>query len=167
MNVKKSLRTHNLLLAVLMLLGTVFMTSCEKDDIDLGDLLKDDNSWKGVQLKGANEVPAVDSDGYGLLNAHYNSKTKMLKYDFVWTLGNPSDTTVAMHFHGPATPTMSAGVKRPVTGFAANSSGGSHSGAVGPLSDDEEKQLLNGLWYFNIHSKTHPSGELRGNLLKK
>lgn len=163
MEAKRNLLTHRLLLAVLLLLGT-FMTACDEDEIDLDDLLKNDVAFKGVQLKGANEVPEVESDGYGLLNAYYNSKTKMLSYDFVWTLGDAADTTVAMHFHGPATPDMSAGVKRPVTGFEPGS-GGKHSGSVGPLDKEEEEQLLSGLWYFNIHSKTYPSGELRGNLL--
>lgn len=163
MEAKQNLLRHRLLLMVLLLLGT-FMTACNDDDINLDDLMKNDKSFEGVKLLGANEVPAVDSDGYGLMNAQYNSKTKMLSYDLVWTLGDATDTTVGMHFHGPATPNMNAGVKRAVTGFSSDA-GGTLSGSVGPLTDEEEEQLLNGLWYFNIHSSKYPSGELRGNLL--
>ena len=74
------------------------------------------------------------------------------------------DETVGMHFHGPATPQQNAGVIIPVTGFTNNSTG-SLTGSTRALTKAEEKQLLNGLWYFNIHSTTHKGGELRGNLI--
>ena len=163
METKRNLLRHRLLLAVLLLLGT-FMTACEEEDINLDDILNNDVNFEGVQLKGAHEVPMVMSDGIGLLNVYYNSNTRIITFDLAWTLGNSDDQTVGMHFHGPATPQQSAGVIIPVTGFT-NSSTGSLTGSTRALTKEEEKQLLNGLWYFNIHSTTHPSGELRGNLI--
>ena len=163
METKRNLLRHRLLLAVLLLLGT-FMTACDEDDINLDDLLNNDVNFEGVQLKGANEVPMVQSDGFGLINVYYNSKTRIITFDLAWTLGKSADQTVGMHFHGPATPQQSAGVIIPVTGFTNNSTG-SLTGSTRALTKEEEKQLLNGLWYFNIHSTTHPSGELRGNLI--
>ena len=163
METKRNLLRHRLLLAILLLLGT-FMTACDEDDINLDDLLNNDVNFEGVQLKGANEVPMVQSDGFGLINVYYNSKTRIITFDLAWTLGNSADQTVGMHFHGPATPQQSAGVIIPVTGFTNNSTG-SLTGSTRALTKEEEKQLLNGLWYFNIHSTTHPSGELRGNLI--
>lgn len=148
---------------MLLLLGS-FMTACDEDDIDLDHLLKNDVNFEGVQLKGAHEVPMVPSDGFGLINAYYNSKTRIITFDLVWTLGNSDDEVVGMHFHGPATPNETAGVKIPVTGFTSNSTG-SLTGSTRALTKEEEKQLLDGLWYFNIHSTTYPSGELRGNLI--
>ena len=164
METKNSLLRHRLLLAVLLLLGT-FMTACDEDEVDLDDLLTNDVAFEGVQLKGDHEVPMVMSEGFGLINVYYNSKTRIISYDLAWTLGNKSDATVGMHFHGPATPDMSAGVIIPVTGFTSNSTG-SLTGSTRALTKEEEKQLLNGLWYYNIHSTTYPSGELRGNLIK-
>lgn len=163
METKQHLLRHRLLLAVLLLLGT-FMTACDEDDINLDDLLNNDVNFEGVQLKGANEVPMVPSDGFGLINVYYNSKTRIITYDLAWTLGNSDDQTVGMHFHGPATPQQNAGVIIPVTGFTSSSTG-SLTGSTRALTKEEEKQLLNGLWYFNIHSTTHNGGELRGNLI--
>ncbi|WP_161888987.1 CHRD domain-containing protein [Pontibacter russatus] len=147
----------------MLLLGT-FMTACDEDDINLDDLLNNDVNFEGVQLKGANEVPMVQSDGFGLINVYYNSKTRIITYDLAWTLGNSDDQTLGMHFHGPATPQQNAGVIIHVKGFTSSSTG-SLTGSTRALTKEEEKQLLNGLWYFNIHSSTHPGGELRGNLI--
>ena len=163
METKRNLLRHRLLLAVLLLLGT-FMTACEEEDINLDDILNNDVNFEGVQLKGDHEVPMVMSDGIGLINVYYNSNTRIITFDLAWTLGNSDDETVGMHFHGPATPQQNAGVIIPVTGFTNNSTG-SLTGSTRALTKAEEKQLLNGLWYFNIHSTSHPSGELRGNLI--
>ena len=163
METKQSLLKHRLLLAVLLLLGT-FMTACDEEDVNLDDLLNNDVNFEGVQLKGDHEVPMVISDGIGLINVYYNSNTRIITFDLAWTLGNSDDETVGMHFHGPATPQQNAGVIIPVTGFTNNSTG-SLTGSTRALTKAEEKQLLNGLWYFNIHSTSHPSGELRGNLI--
>ena len=163
METKQNLLTHRLLLAVLLLLGT-FMTACDEEDVNLDDLLNNDVNFEGVQLKGDHEVPMVMSDGIGLINVYYNSNTRIITFDLAWTLGNSDDETVGMHFHGPATPQQNAGVIIPVTGFTNNSTG-SLTGSTRALTKAEEKQLLNGLWYFNIHSTSHPSGELRGNLI--
>ena len=163
METKQSLLKHRLLLAVLLLLGT-FMTACDEEDVNLDDLLNNDVNFEGVQLKGDHEVPMVMSDGIGLINVYYNSNTRIITFDLAWTLGNSDDETVGMHFHGPATPQQNAGVIIPVTGFTNNSTG-SLTGSTRALTKAEEKQLLNGLWYFNIHSTSHPSGELRGNLI--
>ena len=163
METKQNLLKHRLLLAVLLLLGT-FMTACDEEDVNLDDLLNNDVNFEGVQLKGDHEVPMVMSDGIGLINVYYNSNTRIITFDLAWTLGNSDDQTVGMHFHGPATPQQSAGVIIPVTGFT-NSSTGSLTGSTRALTKEEEKQLLNGLWYFNIHSTTHKGGELRGNLI--
>ncbi len=163
METKRNLLRHRLILALMLLLGT-FMTACDEDDINLDDLLNNDVNFEGVQLKGANEVPMVQSDGFGLINVYYNSKTRIITYDLAWTLGNSDDQTLGMHFHGPATPQQNAGVIIHVKGFTSSSTG-SLTGSTRALTKEEEKQLLNGLWYFNIHSSTHPGGELRGNLI--
>lgn len=64
------------------------------------------------------------------------------------------------HFHGPAAPGATAGIK--VT--LANGSPKSSSTMVASASDRTD--LKNGLWYINIHSGSCPGGEIRGQILR-
>ncbi len=74
--------------------------------------------------------------------------------------GLSSQATMA-HFHGPAAAGKNAGVKvsmskqgsmdvmSPMTGQAT-------------LSADDAKTMEAGEMYINVHTKNHPSGEIRG-----
>lgn len=153
-----------------LIVGALFslmlsISSCDDDDEDLNlpdaDVVRFDN----VALTGAAEVQPnpVVTNGSGTLNATYNMETNVITYNVSWTLGNVNDRTTGMHFHGPASLTESApiviGIPLPSDNYT-----GTVSGDTRPLTQDEEDDLLNGLWYLNIHSTTYPDGELRGQL---
>lgn len=140
-----------------------FALSCDDDDDDVDIILDDEVEFEDIQLLGANEVPAVTSSGSGTLNATYNMDTKVITYSVTWTLGDVGDDVVGMHFHGPASTTEVAPIIIEITPPATNRDYiGSVSGTTRALTDDEEDDLLAGLWYVNIHSNTYPDGELRG-----
>ncbi len=63
---------------------------------------------------------------------------------------------IAAHFHGPATPGQNAGVQFTLP------LGSPIIGSVGPLDAQQQSDLLDGLWYVNIHSTIFPGGEIRG-----
>ncbi|WP_347159517.1 CHRD domain-containing protein [Pontibacter chitinilyticus] len=158
----KDFNYRSVLLFSLMLL-TTFLWGCNDDDEIQLDLV----SFNNVELSSKNEVPAFgNSLATGMFNGVYNKETKVITYNVTWVLSDLDDNTTGMHFHGPASPNESAPVVIPVTGFS-DSSGGTYSGSTRPLTQEEEDQLLSGKWYFNIHSTTHPTGEMRGNLLRK
>ena len=86
---------------------------------------------------------------------------------FTWSgsfSGLESDYLIS-HFHGPALPNQNAGV---TVGFVVslnpdNRSGtfnGSATLGAGPAAD-----LLNDLWYINIHTYVDQGGEIRGQVL--
>ena len=116
-----------------------------------------------VTLTGAQETPPVTSTGSGSATVSYNKETKMLTYTVNWT--NLSDSVRAGHIHGPADPGFPAGVIHGFTGVPVHKTA-SLSGSV--LIDNtvlKESELLAGKYYINIHTKTFPGGEIRGQIL--
>lgn len=153
-----------LLLYCMMFLCS-FAISCDDDDDDIDIIVDDEVEFNDIQLLGANEVPAVTSSGSGMLDATYDMDTNIITYSVTWTLGDIEDDVVGMHFHGPASTTENAPVIIDITPPATNRGyTGSVSGTTRALTDAEEEDLLDGLWYVNIHSNTYPDGELRGQL---
>ncbi|WP_162052159.1 CHRD domain-containing protein [Pontibacter pamirensis] len=150
------------MMAVVLFSLTLFVSSCDDDD---DSVPSNEVGFNDIALTGEAEVQPnpVITDGEGELDAVYNLDTRMITYNITWELGNADDKTTGMHFHGPASLTESASVVIPIQ-LTSDSYTGSVSGQTRALTQVEEDQLLNGLWYLNIHSTTYPAGELRGQL---
>ncbi|MBN9086081.1 MAG: CHRD domain-containing protein [Reyranella sp.] len=113
-----------------------------------------------ADLKGASEVPAVDSKGSGALTATYDTASKKLTYTVSYKdLSGPA--TMA-HFHGPADAKANAGVAVPVKDMAPATLKGEAT-----LTDAQAADLRAGKWYFNIHTEKNKGGEIRGQVTKK
>jgi hypothetical protein len=110
-------------------------------------------------LTGAEEVPANDSAGTGMVEATFDTDTKV----FAWTItyeGLTGDATAA-HFHGPAAVGENAGPVVPIEGALASPIAGEAT-----LDDAQATDLQAGMWYFNLHTAQYPDGELRGQVTK-
>ena len=110
-------------------------------------------------LTGADEVPANSSAGHGQLTAELETVQHVLTYRATYT-GLSGPPTMA-HFHGPADPGANANVQIP-----AMDTFSPIRGAVS-VTPDQQEQLLAGKWYFNIHTKDHPGGEIRGQVKRE
>ena len=111
-----------------------------------------------VHLTGAQEVPAVQTSGTGTADITYDATNRTVTWSIKYS-GLSGPVTMA-HFHGPA----AVGTNGPVTlwltahmGTVANPIQGS---AV--LTADQAQQFLAGQWYVNLHTQSHPAGEVRG-----
>ncbi len=146
--------------ALLAILITTF-SGCKKDDDEEVDNMK----RVTVTLSGAQETPAVTSNGTGSAKLVFDPALKTINYNITWTLGSATATTTNMHFHGAedGSDLKSSGVAIGITGFTTANTG-TISGTTVPLTDVQVAQLLAGKWYLNIHSSTVPGGELRGNI---
>ncbi len=112
-------------------------------------------------LDGAQVVPPTDTTGEGRgtieLNGARDQITVRVNFQ---TLGGNNTAT---HLHGPALPGANAGVI-----FDLGNTN-TASGAIGPLTfavtPQQVADLLNGLWYFDVHSTADVNGEIRGQVL--
>ncbi len=107
-----------------------------------------------ASLDGNQEVPSSGEVGTGTATATLNDVSNVLSWNIVYAgLTGP---LIAAHFHGPAPPGFNAGVQVPI--------GISPTPLVGNavVNAAQETDLLNGLFYINLHTSRHPGGEMRG-----
>jgi hypothetical protein len=109
-----------------------------------------------ADLDGNQEAPPVDTLAYGRGVAALNAAGTALSYRVIV---NDLDDITAAHIHRAP-----VGVSGPVE-FGLPSFGSNRviSGTIA-VSDTHVLRLLAGDYYFNIHTSTHGSGEIRGQL---
>lgn len=110
------------------------------------------------QLIGSNEVPANNTMGRGTLEAALNKTTNELTWRV--TYSGLTGPVGAGHFHGPAMMGANAGV---ALGFKGNLDSPIQGSAT--LTADQARDVLAGKWYVNLHTKAHPGGEVRAQLM--
>lgn len=111
-------------------------------------------------LAGANEVPAVETDGNGAAWIHYDPDTGTL----TWTVEYDGLTGPASgaHFHGPASAEENAGV---AVNIAPEGDLTSPIEGTAEITEEQAAQLGDGQWYVNVHTEANPGGEIRGQVL--
>ena len=145
-------------------------SSCEKNAEKKKNT---DYEKKGILMTAAQENPANGSTALGIMDVSYTKETRLLTWSVTWTgLTGP---VALMHIHGLAPKGFNAGVIyniiTPTNGLATPNATlypatGKFNGTV--LADGfviKEQDLLNGLYYMNIHTATNPGGEIRGQIV--
>ena len=118
---------------------------------------------KGLPLSPLQESPVRVSQGYGSADVYYNKVTHML--DFTLTWNNLTGTPTGAHIHGIAGRGTNAPIKFDFFNQIPKTTSGTFSSSV--LVDGtaiSETDLLNGLYYFNMHTPANPGGEIRGQI---
>ena len=117
-----------------------------------------------AHLSGANERPSSNtSPGSGLGVLVIAGDT----LSFVVTYAGLTETATGAHIHGPSGLFGTEGVLvslEPYNGGSFGSSG-ALSGMV-LLTIDQLGNIVDGQTYINIHTATHPDGEIRGQILR-
>ncbi len=114
-----------------------------------------------VQLTGAESVPPVDTAGTGTAALTYDPATRIVTWDITCS-GLSSPATMA-HFHGPA----AAGKNGPVIVWLTKQGSPAENPMKGEatLTPDQAQQFTAGEWYINVHTQSHPGGEIRGQVM--
>jgi len=112
-----------------------------------------------ASLQPSSEVPPTATKGSGAVDATYDTASRTLQW--MVTYEHLTGPATAAHFHGPAPVGQNAGVQVPIPkdGLASPIKGSK------VLTDAQVTDLMGGKWYFNVHTKEHPSGEIRGQLM--
>lgn len=143
------------LIPVLFLLAFIGLASCHDEVITP----KHTVTFKAT-LNGANEVPPTTSTATGTATFKYDTLTHKLS----GTVTFSGMTATASHIHkgdtavaGPVV--IPLDVDPPVTSPIT----------LEPttLDSTQRADLMNGLYYVNVHSEAFPAGEIRGQLIKK
>jgi CHRD domain len=128
--------------------------------MQVGPVLADPTSFK-VPLTGAQCVPPVDTTGSGTADLTYDPATRVVTWNISYA-GLSSASTMA-HFHGPAKQGQNA---PPVIWLSTQGSPPTNPmKGTATLTPDQAKQFSAGEWYVNVHSQSHPAGEIRGQVL--
>jgi hypothetical protein len=112
-----------------------------------------------ADLKASAEVPPKDSAGTGSLTATLNTDTNLLTYHIEFSgLTGP---VAAAHFHGPAAEGANAKPQLPIKETPITSP----VDGKATLTAEQAKELVDGKWYFNLHTAANPGGEIRGQVV--
>ncbi len=111
-------------------------------------------------IDGLQTVPPSGSTGTGTGIVSYDDATNLLSWDVSWS-GLTGPVTV-MHFHGPAPPGANAGVQVNIGAISGTTSPSIGSATI---TNAQAADLINELYYINIHTAQFPGGEIRGQVL--
>ena len=114
-----------------------------------------------ARMSGANEVPAVTTNGTGFGRVVLNAAETQITASFYWE-GLTSNTT-AGHIH-----TGAAGATGPVTFDMTPPTGATRGSVVDKtfsITPAQVATLRAGGMYFNVHSANNTGGEIRGQIL--
>lgn len=114
-----------------------------------------------VKLSGSESVPPVETAGTGTADLTYDPATRIVTWDITCS-GLSSPATMA-HFHGPA----AAGKNGPVVVWLTKQGSPAENPMKGTatLTPDQAQQFAGGEWYINVHTQSHPGGEIRGQVM--
>lgn len=115
-------------------------------------------------LTGAQEVPPVDSAGWGVVRARLQGSDLSISFHFAG-LGSPVNTSIGLHIH-EAPKGANGPILFPLTEntrlFKGDTAG--RGRARVHLDDAQVTAVRAGTLYLNVHSVEEPAGELRAQL---
>lgn len=108
-------------------------------------------------LNGSQEVPSVSTSANGAGTFNWSDRNSALTYDI--TVQNLSSPIIAAHFHTGA-PGVAGPAIKDIT-FSGNRA----TGTWADLTSQQRIDLFAGRLYVNVHTSTHPDGEIRGQVV--
>lgn len=144
------------IIPLVFLLAVIGFASCNQED----QTTTSNTVNFTATLNGASETPADTSKATGMGTFKYDRTTYMLS----GTVTFSGMTATASHIHKGA-----VGVAGPVVIPLDVTDPVTSPITLAPtlLDSTQRADLMNGMFYVNIHSAAYPNGEIRGQLVKK
>ena len=147
------------------------ISSCEKNS---EKKIQTDYQKLGLPLTFAQEspTPPVFSSAIGSMDVSYSKETRTLSWSVTWS--GLTGLVANMHIHGLGPRGYAAGVvQNIITASNGIATPGAAYGATGKISGTllvdgvvvKELDLLNGMYYMNIHTAANTGGEIRGQIV--
>ncbi len=118
-----------------------------------------------AELTGASEYPPSDSKGTGHCDVMLETDFNVLSW--TCTYSGVSGPLIAAHFDGPASYKGSTSDKEAPIQAATSGDLTSPFKGTAKIDGKQAHDLRLGLWYFDLHTKKYPSGEIRGPVVRK
>jgi hypothetical protein len=112
-----------------------------------------------ADLEPSSEVPPNTSKAHGDLKATFDTSSNALKWTI--TYAGLTGPAIMAHFHGPAPVGQNAA---PVITIPKDKLASPIEGEQ-VLTAPQAADLMNGKWYFNIHTAQNKTGEIRGQVM--
>ncbi len=152
----------------LVVCSSLLLSSCERD----AEMKRTtDFEKKGIILSGAQEAPPNNtSTALGKMDVFYSKGLRTLTFSVDWSgLTGP---VTAMHIHGLAPTGFSTGIVQTLSTSAIVRCPTSSTTACGRYAGTmqvdgfvvKEEDLINGMYYVNLHTAAFPGGEIRGQI---
>lgn len=137
---------------------SVLAIGCNGDDDNMA--MKRNYTIAGNAM-GSQMVPAVGGTGTGTISGSYNPNTRELSYTNSWAglTGAPTGGG----FYNGASGVNGTAVGSQWTYNATTTETGNNMGTM-TLTEAQEKQLLDGNWYYGYNTSANAMGEVRGQI---
>jgi hypothetical protein len=118
-----------------------------------------------AELSGGGEAPPNPSPARGHVDATLDTDTNTLTWRV--TYSGLTAAPIGAHFHGPvAYSGLTSEENAPIQVGTSGGLGSPFSG-TSVLDATQTKDLKGKRWYFNLHSKNFPGGEIRGPVVQR
>jgi hypothetical protein len=158
METRKSLVKRVMMISSAVLISTVALTSCKKDNTSTTTAKSYTISGNA---NGAQMVPSVAGNGSGTITGTYNPNTRVLNYTTNWS--NLTGAPTSGGFYYGASGVNGTAVGSPWTMNSGWTGTGNLSGSM-TLTADQATQLTSGNWYYTMGTASNSNGEIRGQI---
>ncbi len=145
-------------LLAIALLFTLSFISCNKEGFDNNNV--DPQYSTTGNASGAQQNPPLITSGSGTMTGVFNARTNNWEYVINWS--SLTGLATAVEIRGPASVGVNGGLQLALT-ITNNGINGNASGTV-TLTEEQQANLLAGLFYYTITTATNISGEIRGQI---